>query len=167
MSAPVLNAAQTRIDVGAGSDFERASAQLELSRIEASELSALRDQDEQLMALRDVLDLPAESSVELTTRIDVPAELQPLVHYLQEAQKIHPEFVLSQARLRSLDASRERLRAETKALQASACTPAWMPRPSRPVLRRAGRDGRAAVRAAQPGPARGRGARHRERAHPA
>jgi cobalt-zinc-cadmium efflux system outer membrane protein len=109
----VLNAAQTRIDVGAGSDFERASAQLELSRIEASEQSALRDLDEQLMALRDVLDLPAESALELTTQIDVPPELQPLARYLQDAQKIHPEFVLSQARLRSLDASRERLESET------------------------------------------------------
>ena len=39
----VLNAAQARIAAGAGSDFERASAQLELSRIQASEQAALRD----------------------------------------------------------------------------------------------------------------------------
>jgi outer membrane protein TolC len=109
----VLNAAQTRIDVGAGSDFERASAQLELSRIEASEQAALRELDEQRMALRDLLDLPAQAAIELTTQIDVPPQLQALGYYLQQAERSHPELVLSRARLGSLAASRERLERET------------------------------------------------------
>jgi outer membrane protein, heavy metal efflux system len=109
----VLDAAQARIDAGAGSDFERASAQLELSRIEAAEQAALRDRDEQLMELREVLDLPAEQPLELTTAIDAPPELAALTQYLSAAQVKHPELVASQARLRSLSATRERLERET------------------------------------------------------
>jgi cobalt-zinc-cadmium efflux system outer membrane protein len=109
----VLDAAQKRIDAGAASDFEQVSAQLELSKIEAAELAALRERDEQSMALRDVLDVPAEQPLELSTPIDAPAPLPVLAGYLLEAQRSHPDLIASQARVRSLQASRERLERET------------------------------------------------------
>jgi cobalt-zinc-cadmium efflux system outer membrane protein len=109
----VLDAAQRRIDAGAAADFERASAQLELSKIEAAQQAALRERDDQWMALRDVLDLPADQPVELTTQIEAPAPLSVLSVYLRKAASSHPELVASQARLRSLRATRERLERET------------------------------------------------------
>jgi cobalt-zinc-cadmium efflux system outer membrane protein len=109
----VLDAAQKRIEAGAASDFEQVSAQLELSKLEAAEQAAWREHDEQLMALRDVLDVAAEQPLELSTPIDAPAALPQLSGYLQEAQRSHPELIASQARLRSLQASRERLERET------------------------------------------------------
>jgi cobalt-zinc-cadmium efflux system outer membrane protein len=109
----VLDAAQQRIDAGAASDFERASAQLELSKIEAAQQAALRDRDEHWMALRDVLDVAADQPVELTTQIEAPTPLSMLPVYLHKAGSSHPELVASQARLRSLRATRERLERET------------------------------------------------------
>jgi cobalt-zinc-cadmium efflux system outer membrane protein len=109
----VLAAADKRIEAGAGSEFERVTAQLEVSRIEAAEQAALRERDERTMQLRDALDLPAEQALVLTTRIDTPAPLLPVKTYLASAQTNHPELLTSQARVRSLQATRERLERET------------------------------------------------------
>jgi outer membrane protein, heavy metal efflux system len=109
----VLDAAQQRIEAGAGSEFERASAQLELSRIEAEEQAALREREASLMALRDALDLPAQQALELSTAIEQPPELAPLATYQAKAGKEHPELRASQARQRSLAATQARLERET------------------------------------------------------
>jgi cobalt-zinc-cadmium efflux system outer membrane protein len=109
----VLAAADKRIEAGAGSEFEHVTAQLEVSRIEAAEQAALRERDERTMQLRDALDLPAEQALVLTTRIDTPAPLSGVQSYLTSAQKNHPELLSAQARLRSLQATRERLERET------------------------------------------------------
>jgi len=109
----VLDVAEKRIDAGAASDFEQVSAQLELSKIEVAEQAALRERDEQLMALREVLDVAAEQALELSTAIESPGALPVLSRYVKEAQRNHPELIASQARLRSLQASRERLERET------------------------------------------------------
>jgi outer membrane protein TolC len=109
----VLDAAVKRIEAGAGSEFERASAQLELARIEAAEQAALRERDERLMELRDTLDLPAEQALELTTHIESPPPLASVATFLELARKTHPDLRVSQARLRSLGATRERLERET------------------------------------------------------
>jgi len=108
----VLYATEKRIEAGAGSEFERASAQLEQARIEALEQAALRERDEQLMQLRDVLDLPADQALSLTTAVDMPPPLPPLQTFFTAAQKSHPEVLVSQARLRSYAATRRRLQRE-------------------------------------------------------
>mgnify|MGYP003444494999 FL=1 len=109
----VLDAADKRIEAGAASEFERASAQLELSRIEASEQSALRERDEQLMQLREVLDIPGAQELSLTTRVDTPAPLAPLPTFLDAASQRHPDLLVLLARLSSLSATQERLERET------------------------------------------------------
>jgi cobalt-zinc-cadmium efflux system outer membrane protein len=109
----VLDAAQKRIEAGAGSDFERSSAQLELTRVATSEEAALRERDAELMALRDGLDITASSPLELTTNIEEPPPLAAVSTYLEAARKHHPALVVSAARVRSLQATRERLERET------------------------------------------------------
>lgn len=109
----VLDAAQKRIDAGAGSEFERASAQLELTRVATAEEAALRERDAALMALRDGLDIAASAPLELTTAVEEPPPLAAESTYLAAARKHHPELVVSAARERSLLATRERLERET------------------------------------------------------
>ena len=109
----VLDAADKRIEAGAASEFERASAQLELARIEASEQSALRERDEQWMQLRELLDLPGAQTLSLSTRVDTPAPLAPLRTFLEAAGRRHPDLLLLSARISSLSATQERLSRET------------------------------------------------------
>lgn len=108
----VLSAAQKRIDAGAGSEFDRASAQLELARVETAEQAALRQREESLMQLRDSLDLEASQELELTTSIEEPPPLAALSGFLQTAQKSHPELLAARKRQRALEATRDRLERE-------------------------------------------------------
>ena len=108
----VLSAAQKRIDAGAGSEFERASAQLELARVETAEQAALRQREESLMQLRDSLDLDASQELDLTTGIEEPPPLAALNGFVQAAHKSHPELLAARKRLRALEATRERLERE-------------------------------------------------------
>lgn len=109
----VLSAAQKRIDAGAGSEFERASAQLELARVETAEQAALREHDQALMQLREGLDIDAAQPLELTTSIEEPPPLAALSGFLKAAHGAHPELLVARARLRALAATRERLERET------------------------------------------------------
>lgn len=109
----VLSAAQKRMDAGAGSEFERASAQLELARVETAEQAALRERDQALMLLREGLDIDAGQSLELTTSIEEPPPLAALPGFLKAAHAEHPELLMARARLRALAATRERLERET------------------------------------------------------
>ena len=108
----VLDAADKRLEAGAGSELERTSAQVELARIQASEQAALRERDERLMQLREALDLPAHQALTLTTGVDTPAPLEAVNVYLDAAKKGHPELLASQARLRSYKATQTRLERE-------------------------------------------------------
>jgi len=112
LAGRVLDAADKRIEAGAGSELERASAQLELARIQASEQSALRERDEQLMQLREALDLPPDQPLTLTTGVDAPGALAAVTVYLEAAKKSHPELVASQARLAAYGATQKRLERE-------------------------------------------------------
>ena len=108
----VLYAADKRIEAGAGSDFERASAQVEIARIEVMEQGALRERDELLMQLRDALDLPADRALDLSTSVDAPGPLPDPQKIIAEAHDRHPDLRVLRARLRSLRATRERLERE-------------------------------------------------------
>jgi outer membrane protein TolC len=108
----VFNAASKRVAVGASSDLEQASAQLDLAQLEASEKGALREREIQLMSLRDALDLDARAALSLTTPIEEPPALAPADVYLRRALANHPELDVVRARVRRLDATRERLERE-------------------------------------------------------
>ena len=108
----VLDAATKRIEAGAGADFERASAEVELARVRVHEQAALREREQALMTLRDGLDLPASLDLELTTAAESPSELAPVATYLQSAEKNHPDLLVIEARTRSLLATRTRLERE-------------------------------------------------------
>jgi outer membrane protein, heavy metal efflux system len=108
----VLDAATKRIEAGAGAEFERASAEVELARVRVSEQAALREREHAIMMLRDGLDLPQSMDIELVTEAQSPAELAPLETFLQSAEKNHPDLLVIQARTQSLLATQARLNRE-------------------------------------------------------
>jgi cobalt-zinc-cadmium efflux system outer membrane protein len=109
----VLDAADKRIAAGAGAEFERASAQVELARVRVIEQAALRERDDAVMLLRDGLDLPESTEIELVSNADKPGELAPLAEFFKSAEKNHPDLLVIQARTQSLLATRTRLNRET------------------------------------------------------
>ena len=129
----VLDAAQKRIDAGAGSEFERASAQLELTRVASRRRSsAARARRRADGAARRASTSRAASPLELTTqhrgaaaigcRGDVPAS---------SAASIIPSSCSSAARACARCSPRASAWSARR-FRDSVCTPAWMPRPSRP-----------------------------------
>jgi cobalt-zinc-cadmium efflux system outer membrane protein len=108
----VLDAADKRIAAGAGAEFERASAQVELARVRVQEQAALREREHGIMRLRDGLDLPESTELELVTAAERPPELAPLATFLHSAEKNHPDMLVIQARTESLLATRTRLSRE-------------------------------------------------------
>ncbi|HEX7476195.1 MAG TPA: TolC family protein [Polyangiales bacterium] len=108
----VLAAAKKRVEMGAASDLELTSAQLELAQIEVAGQAAVREHDERLMALRDALDLDARQALALTTLVEDPPALAQVDRYVERARRAHPLTAASDARLRALEATRERLERE-------------------------------------------------------
>jgi len=108
----VFNAASRRVALGASSDLEQASAQLDLAQLQAVEKGALRQREINLMNLRDALDLDARAPLALTTAIEDPPALGPSEVYLSTALAKHPALQTVKARVRLLDATRERLERE-------------------------------------------------------
>ncbi len=108
----VLAAAKKRVEMGAASDLEQASAELELAQIEAVGTAAKREREQLTMQLRDALDLPAQQALTLTTAVEDPPPLRDEATYLQRARHNHPQLMASQARLQALSATQERLERE-------------------------------------------------------
>jgi outer membrane protein, heavy metal efflux system len=108
----VLDAADKRIQAGAGAEFERASAQVELARVRVREQAALREREQAIMQLRDGLDLPQSTEIELVTAAESPPELAPLQDFLKSAEKNHPDMVVIEAKTQQLLATRTRLNRE-------------------------------------------------------
>lgn len=108
----VLAAAEQRVAAGAASELEQTSAAVELAQAQIAEHAALRERERAWMDLRDALDLPADTPLALTTVLDEPQPLLAVSAYLERARRRHPLLAASQARLRSLEASRTRLERE-------------------------------------------------------
>jgi cobalt-zinc-cadmium efflux system outer membrane protein len=108
----VLAAAEQRVAAGAASELEQTSAALDLAQAQIAEHAALRERERALMDLRDALDLPADTPLSLTTALDEPEPLPAVTAFLERARRNHPLLAASQARLRSLEASRARLERE-------------------------------------------------------
>jgi cobalt-zinc-cadmium efflux system outer membrane protein len=108
----VLEATQRRVNAGAGSELDAASAQLQVAELEASRMSFERDRATGLMDLRDALDLQSDVPLTLTSSVmDLP-EVGEVNALLQRALTSHPELKAIQARVAMWSATEERLRAE-------------------------------------------------------
>jgi len=108
----VLEATQRRVNAGAGSELDAASAQLQVAELEAARMAFERDRASSLMDLRDALDLESDVPLTLTSSVmDLPqvAEVNAL---LQRALTTHPELKAIQARVALWTATEERLGAE-------------------------------------------------------
>jgi len=112
IASRVLAAATRRVALGASSDLEQASAELDLAQFELVERGAARERENHLMTLRDALDLDGHTSVALRTPIDEPPPVAPTESHLRAALSRHPEAEVLKARVRLLDATRARLERE-------------------------------------------------------
>ena len=108
----VLDATERRVNAGAGSELDAASAQLQVAELEAARMAFERDRATSLMDLRDALDLESDVALTLTSSvIDLP-QVDDVNALLQRALKSHPELKAIQARVAMWSATEERLRAE-------------------------------------------------------
>ena len=108
----VLDATQRRVNAGAGSELDAASAQMQVAELEAARMVFERERAQAVMDLRDALDLESDVPLTLTSSVmDLPqvAEVNAL---LQRALTTHPELKAIQARVAMWSATEERLRAE-------------------------------------------------------
>ena len=108
----VLDATERRVNVGAGSELDSASAQLQVAELEAARMAFERARATGQMDLRDALDLESDTALTLTSSVvDLPAvgEVNTL---LQRALTTHPELKSIQARVALWSATEERLKAE-------------------------------------------------------
>jgi cobalt-zinc-cadmium efflux system outer membrane protein len=108
----VLDATLRRVDAGAGSELDAASAQLQVAELEAGRMAFERERAESEMDLRDALDLESDVPLTLTSSVvDLP-QVDELSALLQRALASHPELKAIQARVALWSATEERLRAE-------------------------------------------------------
>jgi cobalt-zinc-cadmium efflux system outer membrane protein len=112
ISRRVLAAAQRRVIAGAASDLEAASAELDVALLQASEASFIRERDAHLMDLRDVLDLGATVTVDLTSPVEEPPRLSEAKVYVDRALQRHPTLAALHARVQQLDSTERRLERE-------------------------------------------------------
>jgi len=108
----VLEATLRRVNAGAGSELDAASAQLQVAELEAARMAFERDQAASKMDLRDALDLESDVPLTLTSSVmDLP-QVDEVNALLQRALASHPELKAIQARVALWSATEERLRAE-------------------------------------------------------
>ncbi|HYP89682.1 MAG TPA: TolC family protein, partial [Polyangiaceae bacterium] len=105
----VLDATQRRVNAGAGSELDAASAQLQVAELEAARMAFERDRALGQMDLRDALDLESDVPLTLTSSvIDLP-QVDEVSVLLQRALASHPELKAIQARVALWSATEERL----------------------------------------------------------
>ena len=108
----VLDATERRVNAGAGSELDNASAQLQVAELEAARMAFERDRATSQMDLRDALDLQSDVPLTLTSSVmDLP-QVDDVNALLQRALTSHPELKAIQARVAMWSATEERLRAE-------------------------------------------------------
>jgi cobalt-zinc-cadmium efflux system outer membrane protein len=108
----VLDATQRRVNAGAGSELDAASAQLQVAELEAARMAFERDRATSLMDLRDALDLESDVPLTLTSSVIELPQVDEVNALLQRALTAHPELKAIQARVALWSATEERLRKE-------------------------------------------------------
>jgi outer membrane protein, heavy metal efflux system len=108
----VLDATQRRVNAGAGSELDAASAQVQVAELEAARMAFERDRATSLMDLRDALDLESDVPLTLTSSVIELPQVDEVNALLQRALTAHPELKAIQARVALWSATEERLRKE-------------------------------------------------------
>lgn len=108
----VQDATQRRVNAGASSEIDAASAQLQVAELEAARMAFERDRANSEMDLRDALDLDPNVALRLTSSIMDPPAVGAVTALLQRALTTHPELKALQARVAMWSATEARLRAE-------------------------------------------------------
>lgn len=108
----VLDATQRRVNAGAGSELDAASAQLQVAELEAARMAFERARATSLMDLRDALDLESDVPLTLTSSVIELPQVDEVNALLQRALTAHPELKAIQARVALWSATEERLRKE-------------------------------------------------------
>jgi cobalt-zinc-cadmium efflux system outer membrane protein len=112
ISRRVLSAAQRRLATGAASEIEATQAELDVALLQAAEAAFIRERDQRLMDLRDVLDLGPTVALDLTSPVNEPPRLSEARVYVDRALQRHPALAALQARVHLLDATEVRLERE-------------------------------------------------------
>ncbi len=108
----VLAASRERISAGAAGDIEEMTARLEVAQLQATLESVKRERSISLMQLRDLLDLPAGTALEVSAETAVPQPPPPLEALLRHAEKSRPELAALRSHLQLLEATATRLERE-------------------------------------------------------
>lgn len=108
----VLAASRERISAGAAGDIEEMTARLEVAQLQATLESVKRERSVSLMQLRDLLDLPAGTALEVSAETAVPQPPPPLEALLRHAEKARPELAAIRSHLQLLEATATRLERE-------------------------------------------------------
>jgi outer membrane protein, heavy metal efflux system len=109
----VLDASKQRLDLGASGEIEQALAASDVAQLEAQLADASNQRDLHLMELRDVLDMPAEQPLALTTPLEEPGPPAPVDALITRALGGRPDLQAIRRRVDVLDATDERLSKET------------------------------------------------------
>lgn len=109
----IVDASRQRGELGAAGDIEHSLASSDKAQIEAELVQAMRERDVHLMELRDVLDLPANQPLTLTTTMREPESPPAVDALLSRALGTRPELAVVRRRIDLLEATEERLRKET------------------------------------------------------
>jgi outer membrane protein, heavy metal efflux system len=105
----MLDATRERVRAGASGETDELLAAVEVGELGAARMRARGNYDAEMMALRDSLDLPANSALSLVTPFSDPPEAPAESALAQRAQQNRPELALSTARTKYLLAVDERL----------------------------------------------------------
>jgi cobalt-zinc-cadmium efflux system outer membrane protein len=109
----MVEASRQRADLGAAGDIEQSLASSDAAQIDAQITDAIRERDLHLMELRDVLDIPSEQPIELTTPLGEPDPPPTADALVARALASRPELAVVKKRIDLLDATEERLEKET------------------------------------------------------
>lgn len=107
-------AARERLGSGAGSDIDVTSAQVELAERRSQLHEAQAEREVLLGELRDLLVIPPETQLRLTSDVEEPPPTPPLPRLLARARSGHPALHAISERIGLLAASDERLRKEAQ-----------------------------------------------------
>lgn len=108
----VLAASRERLNVGASGSLDVTVVEAELAELKALREVALAERESAQMELRQVLDVPASTELELTTSVEAPADVLPTPQLVELALKARPELAATNARIALQETVDERLAKE-------------------------------------------------------
>jgi cobalt-zinc-cadmium efflux system outer membrane protein len=108
----ILSASRQRAEAGAAGEIEQSLAMSDLAQLRASIEGVNRQREGFLSELRDVLDLPSDQPLVLTTALEDPPPASEEAELVARAMEARPEFAQIKKRVAVLDATYDRLKRE-------------------------------------------------------